>query len=320
MGGTRIAPPAHTDPSLTLGMTRTAAPPRSCGLRPAACDPRPATGGLRPATCACDIVCTMDLGLKNRVAMVAAASKGLGRAIAVSLAREGARLSICSRTAESLESARLEVERLGADVIAVPCDVSKADDLERWHDETVKRFGPVEILVTNTGGPPAARFLDLGEEQWRSGIDSTLMNIVRLCRLAIPGMQKRKWGRIVHITSLVAKQPTELLTISSTLRAGISGLTKTLADQVAKDGITVNSVLPGHFLTDRQRHLGEIRSKEQGVTMEQYMEHAAAAVPMGRLGDPKELADVVAFVCSDRASYVTGASWQVDGGLIRFTF
>ncbi len=263
---------------------------------------------------------TMNLGLKNRVAMIAAASKGLGRAIALSLAQEGARVSICARTAESLQPAREEIEQRGASVLAVPCDVSKADDLKRWYETTVTQLGPVEILVTNTGGPPAATFLKLEEEQWRSGIDSTLMNVIRLCNLVLPDMQKRKWGRIVHITSLVAKQPTELLTISSTLRAGLSGLTKTLADQVAKDGITMNAVLPGHFLTDRQRHLGEIRSKEQGITMEQYMAQAAASVPMGRLGDPRELADVVTFLCSDRASYVTGASWQVDGGLIRFTF
>lgn len=262
----------------------------------------------------------MDLGIRNRVAMVSAASKGLGRAIATSLASEGVRVSICSRSLESLEQARRSIAAAGGDAVAVTCDVTSPADLKRWFDETVRNFGQVDILVTNTGGPPAARFLELAEEQWQSGIDSTLMNVVRLCNLVIPGMQQRKWGRIVNITSLVAKQPTELLTISSTLRAGLSALTKTLADQVAKDGITVNAVLPGHYLTDRQRELADIRAKQQGITPQEYLDKSVGAIPMGRFGEPRELGDVVTFLCSDRASYVTGASVQVDGGIIRSTF
>ncbi|HYM60433.1 MAG TPA: SDR family oxidoreductase [Thermoanaerobaculia bacterium] len=262
----------------------------------------------------------MDLGIRNRIAMVAAASQGLGRAAAEALAREGCRVSICSRSLESLEDARRAIEARGSDVLAVSCDVTKADDLRRWFDATIERFGQVDILVTNTGGPPAARFLDLSEEDWRQGIDSTLMNVVRLSGLVIPDMRKRKWGRIVHITSLVAKQPTELITISSTLRAGISALTKTLADQVARDGILVNAILPGHYLTGRQQHLAEIRAKEQGITPEQYLEKAVESIPLGRYGRPEELGDAIAFLCSERASFITGTSMQVDGGQIRSTF
>lgn len=252
--------------------------------------------------------------------MVAAASKGLGRATAEALAREGCRLSICSRSTDNLDGARWAIEASGSEALAVACDVSSPADLERWVEATAATFGQIDILVTNTGGPPAATFAHLSEEQWREGIDSTLMNVIRLCRLVLPGMQERKWGRIVNITSLVAKQPLEMLTISSTLRAGLSGLTKTLADQVARDGVTVNALLPGHILTDRQTHLNELRSKEQGITMEEYAARVESSIPMGRFGRAEEIGDVIAFLCSERASYITGVSLQVDGGIIRSTF
>lgn len=258
----------------------------------------------------------MDLGLTNRVAMIAAASKGLGKACALALAREGCRVSICARNEETLAQAAEEILPAG-EVISVKADVSSPADLESWHRQTVERFGEVDILVTNTGGPPVKRFMELSDEQWLAGVESTLMNVVRLSRMVIPGMQAKRWGRIIHLTSLVAKQPIDELTISSTLRAGLTGLTKTMANQVGPDGITVNAILTGHILTDRQYALAEVRVRERGLTYEQYFAGAAAEIPLRRLGEPREVGEVVAFLASERASYLNGVSLQVDGGAIR---
>jgi 3-oxoacyl-[acyl-carrier protein] reductase len=198
-------------------------------------------------------------------------------------------------------------------------DVSSSGGLENWFQATVEAFGQVDILVTNTGGPPVSRFLQLTDEQWLAGVESTLMNVIRLSRLTIPGMQQRQWGRIIHLTSLVAKQPIDELTISSTLRAGLSGLTKTMANQLGPDGITVNAVLMGQILTDRQYAIADVRVKEQGISYEEHFQRVAAEIPLRRLGEPREVGEVVAFLASDRASYVTGVSLQVDGGVIRGT-
>jgi 3-oxoacyl-[acyl-carrier protein] reductase len=262
----------------------------------------------------------MDLGIRGKVAMVAAGSKGLGRAAALALAAEGCAVSICGRGAEALAATKAELEALGVPAFTASVDVSKLEDLERWHKETVAALGPVDILITNTGGPKAAVFADLSDADWAAGVDTTLMNVVRMTRLVLPGMRARQWGRIVHITSLVAKQPYPLLTISSTLRAGLSGLTRTLAMETAKDGITVNALLPGHVMTDRQVHLAEVKSKAEGITVEQHFARQAAAIPVGRIGKPEEVGAVIAFLCGGSASYVTGQSLLVDGGLVQGTF
>ena len=262
----------------------------------------------------------MDLGIKGRVAMVAASSKGLGRAAAIALAKEGCNVSICGRHEDTLTAVRAELERLSVRVSSSVCDVSSADDLKRWYETTKAELGEVDILVTNTGGPPAARFLALEEFQWRDGIESTLMNVVRLSKLVLPSMQERKWGRVVHITSLVAKQPVDLLTISSTLRAGLSALTKTMSNQVAADNVLVNALLPGHIMTDRQKHLAEVRSKEQNKSIEQVKAEGEQLIPMRRYGRPEEVGEVIAFLCSERASYLTGVSLQVDGGIIQGSY
>jgi 3-oxoacyl-[acyl-carrier protein] reductase len=262
----------------------------------------------------------MDLGIHGKVAMVAAGSKGLGRAAALALAAEGCAVSICGRGVEALAATRAELEALGGATFTASVDVSKAEDLQRWHAESVAVLGPVDILITNTGGPKAATFDNLSDEDWAAGVDSTLMNVVRMTRLVLPGMRARQWGRIIHITSLVAKQPYPLLTISSTLRAGLSGLTRTLALESAKDGVTVNALLPGHIMTGRQLHLAEVKAKAEGITVEQHFTRQAAAIPAGRIGNPEEVGAVIAFLCSGPASYVTGQSLLVDGGLVQGTF
>jgi 3-oxoacyl-[acyl-carrier protein] reductase len=260
----------------------------------------------------------MDLGIKDRVAMVAAASKGLGKACAMALAEEGCKVSICSRSASELEKTRSVIGARGG-ALAVVADVSSASDLENWYQRTVDLFGQVDILVTNTGGPPVKRFMELSDESWLSGVESTLMNVIRLSRLVIPGMLERRWGRIIHLTSLVAKEPVDELTISSTLRAGLSGLTKTMANQLGPHNVTVNAILTGHILTDRQYALADVRVKERGITHEEYFAGQAAEIPLRRIGEPREIGEAVAYLASERASYVTGVSLQVDGGLIRST-
>jgi len=252
--------------------------------------------------------------------MVAAGSKGLGRAIAAALVREGARVSLCARSAGPLAETEQALRAAGGDVLAMAVDVTQADDLARWHTATVERFGAPALVVTNTGGPPAGLFEELTDDAWRAGIDGTLMNVIRLSRLVLPAMRAAKYGRIVHLTSFVAKQPLSLLTISSTLRAGLSALTKTMANQVAADGITVNAVLPGHFATDRQIHVNELRAKQHGITRAEWETRLVADIPAQRFGRPDELADAVAFLLSERAAYINGTSLQIDGGLLGGTF
>jgi len=260
----------------------------------------------------------MDLGLKGKVALVAAASKGLGKAAALELAREGARVAICARTEATLWAAAADIEgATGGEVLAVVADLSDADDVERLVQTTVDRFGRLDILVTNAGGPPSGYFLDLSDDAWHATVELTLMSAVRLCRAAVPHMRKHGWGRIVNITSVSVKQPIDNLLLSNALRSGVVGLAKTLSNHFAGDGITVNSVCPGWTLTDRVAELFAARARDEGVSVEEAERQVTADIPLGRMGQPEELAALIAFLASERAGYITGTVIQVDGGYVR---
>ena len=260
----------------------------------------------------------MDLGLKNKVALVAASSSGLGRAVAEELAAEGASLLLCARDAQTLtETAASIAERSGAHVLAVPADVTVIEDINRLVAAGFERFGRIDILVTNAGGPPAGRFDQLTREQWDAAIKLTLLSAVELARQVVPGMKERRWGRIINITSIAVKQPVDGLLLSNSLRAGLTGFARTLANEVAPEGITVNNVLPGYTRTERLQELVEFMAQKQGISIDEFRGTWEKEIPMGRLGEPRELAATVAFLASERASYITGTSIQVDGGWIR---
>jgi 3-oxoacyl-[acyl-carrier protein] reductase len=257
----------------------------------------------------------MDLGLKGKVAFVAAASKGLGYATALGLAREGARVTICSRSGEAVQAA---VQRIGAEtgaeVLAIDADVTREEDIRRAVQSTVERFGGLQILVPNSGGPPPGKFEALEEAQWQSALDSTLFSTTRLIHASLPHMKAAGWGRIVVITSTSARQPIPNLLLSNTIRAGIVGLCKTLSQEFAPYRITVNNVAPGSFDTDRLKHLYERNAQAAGISNEEAKNQMAQRIPLGRLGDPEELANAVVFLASERASYITGQTLLVDGG------
>ncbi len=261
----------------------------------------------------------MDLGIANKVAVVAASSRGLGKAVALSLAREGVRVVICSRNSDALKAAEADIRAAvsEAEVYAVTADLTNASDIERLVEMTVDRHDTVHILVNNAGGPPAGYFEDLTDESWQQGFDLTLMSSVRLTKAVLPYMQKQKWGRIVNITSISVRQPIEELLLSSSLRLSIVGWAKTLSNQVASQGILVNNVCPGWTRTDRVVEIINARAAAQKADREKIEAGITAGIPMQRLGKPEELASLVTFLASEQASYITGTSIQVDGGAVR---
>jgi 3-oxoacyl-[acyl-carrier protein] reductase len=259
----------------------------------------------------------MDLGLKNRTAIVAAGSKGLGKAVAEELSAEGAAVVICARGREALEATRAEIAARGGVVHAVAADVAIPADVERVVAEATKTFGAVDIVVTNTGGPRSGKFETLSPEDWDAATRGLLTSAVTFARVALPGMRARKWGRIVNITSIAAKQPVDNLMLSNSLRAAVTAFARTLANEVAADGVTVNNLMPGYTRTERVVELSEQMAAAAHGTPADVIGQWAAETPMRRIGEPREFAALAAFLVSARASYITGQSIAVDGGWIR---
>lgn len=259
----------------------------------------------------------MDLGLKDRVALVAGSSRGLGRAIAEELAAEGANLVLCARGEGALREARAAVEQLGVRAVSVAADLADPEHVERVVTAAQREFGRVDILVTNAGGPPAGPFESHGPEAWQSAVRLNLESALNLTRAVLPGMKERRWGRILHVTSIAVKQPVDGLILSNSVRAAVTGFARTLANEVAPWGITVNCLLPGYTRTDRLEELAQRNAESRGTTPEEARAQWEREIPMGRLGEPREFAALAAFLASERASYITGTSIQVDGGWVR---
>ncbi|HXW18723.1 MAG TPA: SDR family oxidoreductase, partial [Candidatus Acidoferrales bacterium] len=260
----------------------------------------------------------VDLGLKDRVAIVAASSKGLGLAVATELAREGAEVAICSRNAVELEKAAATIEKAsGRPPFWKALDVTKYEDVRQFVTETNARLGPVAICVTNAGGPPSKKFLDTTIDEWRAAVDTNLMSATYFAREVLPKMRERHWGRLITITSMTVKQPLDGLILSNSIRAAVTGLAKTLANEFGADGITVNNVCPGYTATERLEQLADKQAAEGGLTREQVFERMSAQVPEKRIGTPEEFAALVTFLASERASYINGTTIAVDGGWIR---
>ncbi len=263
----------------------------------------------------------MDLGIKDRVALVAAASKGIGFAAARELAREGARVFLCSRDeARASEAAQKIHVETGASVTGVGADVTDDQEAERFVSIVRERTGRIDILVTNAGGPPASSFADAKLKMFRQAFELNALSAIRLAKLVLPGMQAQKWGRIINITSVSVKQPIDGLLFSNTVRAALTGWAKTVSNEVARDNVTINNVAPGYTLTERQDQLAEARALALGKSKDEIIASWATQGPMGRIGKPEEIAAAIAFLASERASYITGVTLQVDGGWVKSLF
>lgn len=258
----------------------------------------------------------MNLGLENRVALVAAASKGLGYGVARALASDGARVSICSRSADDIAAAAAKLKsETGAEVLATSCDVTNPADINNWVAATVSEWGQVDALLVNAGGPPAGHFREISEAQWEAAFQLTLMSSIRMINAALPHM--KSGSAILTVTSSSIREPIERLALSTVMRSGVMGLVKTLADELAGDGIRVNNLIPGRIDTDRVRQLDAGVASRLGISPEEARARSLSNIPLGRLGNIDDFGAAGAFLLSPAASYITGASLRVDGGQMR---
>ena len=260
----------------------------------------------------------MDLGLRGKVAVVSASSKGLGRAIAEELAAEGANLVVCARGEDVLRQTADSIrKRSGVTVVEVSADVSEQSGIDRVVKTALDKFGKVDILVTNSGGPPSGTFESLTPEMWDAATRLLLTSAIGLTRAFLPGMKERQWGRILNVTSIAVKQPIDGLMLSNSLRAAVTGYARTLANEVAPFKVTVNNIMPGYTRTDRFEQLARAVGERSGASTQDTFAKWEKEIPMGRVGEPREFAALAAFLVSERASYITGSSIAVDGGWIR---
>ena len=260
----------------------------------------------------------MDFGIRGKVAVVSASSKGLGRAIAEELAVEGANLVMCARGEDALRQTAESIrKKAGTTVLEVAADVSEPAGIDRVAKSALDKFGKVDILVTNSGGPPSGAFESFTAESWESATRLLLFSAVGLARAVLPGMKERRWGRILNVTSIAVKQPIDGLMLSNSLRAAVTGFARSLANEVARFNVTVNNLMPGYTRTDRVEELARATSAKTGASLGDAYAKWEREIPMGRLGEPREFAALAAFLASERASYITGSSIAVDGGWIR---
>ena len=260
----------------------------------------------------------MDLGLKNRVAVVAASSQGIGRATAEAFAAEGCRVAMCARNPQTLQAAADKIRKEhGVEVLAEAFDVTDAVAVGRFVAAVAEKFGTVDICVTNAGGPPAKGFLSASLEEWQRALELNFLSTVYFAREVIPHMQRQRWGRIITLTSITTKQPVADLVLSNAVRAAVVGLVKSLANELRKDGILVNNVGPGFTATDRLKELAKTRAAATGKTEQDLFDGWAAEAPLKRLGQPREVAETIVWLASERASYITGQTLLVDGGIYK---
>lgn len=263
----------------------------------------------------------MDLELTNKVVLVTGASQGMGKAITQGFAEEGANVIFCARDAERLQQVQAELSKNSeGKVLARQADVESLADIRRLVDFALDRFGRIDVLVCNSGGPPAKYFVEVTDEEWQRYLNLNLQSFIRLSNAVIPTMKKQKWGRILFLSSVSVKQPIDNLVISNVVRSGVVGLTKSLSNELGKYNILVNNVCPGYVRTDRVLELAEVQAKQEGIPVATVIERYGQNNPLGRIADPREIADLFLFLASERAGYITGVSLHIDGGFVKGVF